>query len=71
MFPSMGVPLYISNYSPPVPPDEKLLIAKEVRELTLLLLEAGQQATHDEIHYIYFMMNCLIDEFENDAAENY
>ena len=63
--------MYISNCPPKEPPDEKLLIAKEVRELTLLLLEAGQQATHDEIHYVYFMMNCLIEELENDAAENY
>ena len=71
MFPSMGVPLYISNSPPKAPPDEKQLIAHEVRELMLLLIEAGQQATHDELHYVLFMMNCLIDEFENDAAENY
>ena len=65
---SEGVPLYISNYPPPVPPDEKLLIAHEVRELMLLLIEAGQQATHDELHYVLFMMNCLIEEVERDAA---
>ena len=34
----------------------------------LLLLEAGQQATHDELHYVLFMMNCLIEEVERDAA---
>ena len=60
--------MYISNYPPPVPPDEKLLIAHEVRELMLLLIEAGQQATHDELHYVLFMMNCLSEEVERDAA---
>ena len=63
--------MYISISPPKAPPDEKQLIAHEVRELMLLLIEAGQQATHDELHYVLFMMNCLIDEFENDAAENY
>jgi hypothetical protein len=63
--------MYISNTHVAQPPDEKQLIAHEVRELMLLLIEAGQQATHDELHYVLFMMNCLIDEFENDAAENY
>ena len=60
--------MYISNRPPKEPPDEKLLIAHEVRELMLLLIEAGQQATHDELHYVLFMMNCMIDELENDAA---
>jgi len=60
--------LYISNCPPKEPPDEKLLIAHEVRELMLLLIEAGQQATHDELHYVLEMMNLMIDELENDAA---
>ena len=63
--------MYISNTPVAQPPDEKLLIAHEVRELMLLLIEAGQQATHDELHYVLFMMNCLIDEFEHDSAQNY
>ena len=63
--------MYISNTPVAQPPDEKLLIAHEVRELMLLLIEAGQQATHDELHYVLFMMNCMIDELENDAAEDY
>ena len=63
--------MYISNCPPAGPPDEKLLIAHEVRELMLLLIEAGQQATHDELHYVLFMMNCLIEEVERDTLENY
>ena len=63
--------MYISNTPVAQPPDEKLLIAHEVRELMLLLIESGQQATHDELHYVLFMMNCMIDELENDTAENY
>ena len=60
--------MYISNRPPAGPPDEKLLIAHEVRELMLLFIEAGQQATHDELHYVLFMVNCLIEEVERDAA---
>ena len=63
--------MYISNTPVAPPPAEKLLIAHEVRELMLLLIEAGQQAIHDELHYVLFMMNCMIDELENDTAENY
>ena len=60
--------MYISNAPPAALPDEKLLIAHEVRELVLMLLEAGQQATHDELHYVLDMMNYLIADIENDAA---
>ena len=63
-----GDQMYISNEPLAQPPDEKLLIAYEVRELMLLLLEQGEQATHDEIHYVVFMMNCLIDEICNEPA---
>jgi len=57
--------LYISNQAPKdATSDEILLIAHEVRELCLLLLEQGEQATHCEISYVIFMMNCLIQEAE-------
>ena len=60
--------MYISNEPLAQPPDEKLLIAYEVRELMLLLLEQGVQATHDEIHYVLYMMECLIKEIDNEQA---
>ena len=41
------------------PPDEILLIAEEVRELMAFLIAQGQQASHDELHYILFMMSEL------------
>ena len=57
--------MYISNRAPEdATSEEILLIANEVRELCLLLLEQGEQATHDEISYVIFMMNCLIEEAE-------
>lgn len=57
--------MYISNRAPEdATSEEILLIAHEVRELCLLLLEQGEQATHDEISYVIFMMNCLIEEAE-------
>ena len=57
--------LYIPNRAPiDEPPDEILLIAEEVRELMLLLLTQSEQATHDEISYVGFMMTCLIEEAE-------
>ena len=57
--------MYIPNRAPiDEPPDEVLLIAEEVRELMLLLLTQGEQATHDEISYVVFMMTCLIEEAE-------
>jgi len=57
--------LYISNRAPnDATSEEILLIAHEVRELCLLLLEQGEQATHDEISYVIFMMNHLIEEAE-------
>jgi len=65
-----GSYLYISNCPPADPPDEKLLIAHEVREMLLYILEQGEQATHDEISYVIYMMTCLIGEIEGDAAFN-
>ena len=65
-----GGSLYISNSPPADPPDEKLLIAHEVREMLLYILEQGEQATHDEISYVIYMMPCLIGEIEGDAAFN-
>ena len=65
-----GGSLYISNSPPADPPDEKLLIAHEVREMLLYILEQGEQATHDEISYVIYMMTCLIGEIEGDAAFN-
>ena len=62
--------MYISNSPPADPPDEKLLIAHEVREMLLYILEQGEQATHDEISYVIYMMTCLIGEIEGDAAFN-
>ena len=59
--------MYISNCPPADPPDEKLLIADEVREMLLLLLEQGRQATHDELHYILFMMDYLIKEISDET----
>ena len=57
--------MYISNRAPEdATSDEILMIAHEVRELCLLLLEQGEQATADEIGYVLFMMNCLIQEAE-------
>ena len=57
--------MYISNRAPADDTHaEILLIAHEVRELCLLLLEQGEQATHDEISYVVFMMNYLIEEAE-------
>ena len=55
--------MYISNRAPEDDtPDEVLLIAEEVRELMAFLIEQGQQASHDELHYVLFMMTCLIEE---------
>ena len=58
--------MYISNAPPEtVDTTELLLIASEVRELMLMLIEQGEQATHDEISFVIYMMNCLIEEAEN------
>ena len=65
---SEGGSLYISNCPPAGPPNEKLNIAYEVRELMLLLLESGETASHDELHFVLFMMECLIENIENDLA---
>ena len=57
--------MYISNRAPADDAhDEIMQIAHEVRELCLLLIEQGEQATHDEISYVIFMMNQLIAEVE-------
>ncbi len=57
--------MYIPNRAPvDEPPDEVLLIAEEVRELMAFLITQGQQASHDEIHYVLFMMSCLIEEYK-------
>ena len=58
--------MYISNApQETVDTTELLLIASEVRELMLMLIEQGEQATHDEISFVIYMMNCLIEEAEN------
>ena len=57
--------MYISNApQETVDTTELLLIASEVRELMLMLIEQGEQATHDEISFVIYMMNCLIEEAE-------
>ena len=60
--------MYISNRPPVNPPSEAERIAHEVQELLLFILEQDVQATHDEIHYIIFMMDCLLEEVGRDAA---
>ena len=32
------------------------------------MIEQDVQATHDEIHYVIFMMECLLEEVRRDAA---
>ena len=59
---------YISNRPPADPPSEAERIAHEVRELLLFMIEQDVQATHDEIHYVIFMMECLLEEVRRDAA---
>ena len=60
--------MYISNTpQETVDTTELLLIASEVRELMLMLIEQGEQATHCEISYVVFMMNHLIEEAERLA----
>jgi hypothetical protein len=65
---SKGGTLYISNNPPQDPPSEAELIAQEVKHLLLYILEQGEPATHDEIHYILFMMERMLEEVQSDAA---
>lgn len=51
----------LKNYPTPTEGQtEANLIAHEVRECLLLLLEQGYQATHDELHYLLFLIQCQI-----------
>ena len=60
--------MYISNTpQETVDTTELLLIASEVRELMLMLMEQGQQATNDELSFVIYMMECLIQEAERLA----
>ena len=63
--------MYISNSPPPAQLSEKQLIAQEVHDMLLFMIEQGVQATHDELSYVVFMMECLLKEFEGDTADNY
>ena len=63
-----GDPMYISNRPLAMPPELKLFAAREIQELVEHLINSGEQATHDELHFVLFMINDLVKGLEDEFA---
>ena len=64
--------LTLKNYPEPTEGQiEALLIAHEVRECLNLLLKQGYPATHDELHYLLFLIQCQIAAMAARKSDNW
>lgn len=62
----------LKNYPAPTESEsEANLIAHEVRECLLLLLEQGYQATHDELHYLLFLTQFQIAALAKEKDDDW